>query len=114
VIILLLSLPPKYRYKSDGYWTALATPGPDSPGDAESFLWIVLSELAIASEGIWVWDAIESSYILHRSYLCMMLGDMLGSAKFSGMAGHSAVYGDRFGLVKGACSGLQKGAKAQY
>src|ERR1700677_1937038 len=32
----------------------------------------------------------------------MALGDMLGSAKLNGMAGHSAIYGDRFSMVKGA------------
>ena len=31
----------------------------------------------------------------------MALGDMLGSAKLNGMAGHSAICGDRFSLVKG-------------
>ncbi|KZP09685.1 hypothetical protein FIBSPDRAFT_914023 [Athelia psychrophila] len=30
------------------------------------------------------------------------------------MAGHSAVHGDRFTMVKGACSSLAKGAKYQY
>ena len=44
----------------------------------------------------------------------MVLGDMLGSVKLSGMAGHSAVYGDRFSLVRGARSSLEKGSKSQY
>ncbi|KDQ49046.1 hypothetical protein JAAARDRAFT_143997 [Jaapia argillacea MUCL 33604] len=30
------------------------------------------------------------------------------------MAGHSAIYGDRFSYVKGACSSTEKGAKALY
>jgi hypothetical protein len=42
----------------------------------------------------------------------MGLGDMLGSAKISGMAGHTAVYGDRFSTVKGARASA--GTKAQY
>lgn len=44
----------------------------------------------------------------------MALGDMLGSAKMNGMAGHSAIYGDRFSLVKGARSSTKRGSKAQY
>jgi len=44
----------------------------------------------------------------------MVLGDMLGSAKLSGMAGHSAVYKDHFSLVKGACLSLEKHARSQY
>lgn len=39
---------------------------------------------------------------------------MLGSAKLNGMAGHSAIYGDRFSMVKGARASKNKGAKAQY
>ena len=70
--------------------------------------------MAEASEGIWIWDAIDSSYFVLQVHLCMILGDVLGSAKLSGMAGHSAVYGDHFSNVKGACSSTNKGAKAQY
>jgi hypothetical protein len=44
----------------------------------------------------------------------MILGDMLGSAKLSGMVGHSAIFGDRFSLVQGARSKISRGAKAQY
>ncbi|KAH9911768.1 hypothetical protein B0H21DRAFT_704572, partial [Amylocystis lapponica] len=61
-----------------------------------------------------MWDAVDDSYFVHRAFLCMALGDMLGSAKMNGMAGHSAIYGDRFSLVKGARSSLKKGSKVQY
>jgi hypothetical protein len=36
------------------------------------------------------------------------------NAKLSGMAGHSALYGDCFSLVQGACSAKARGAKPQY
>jgi hypothetical protein len=44
----------------------------------------------------------------------MALGDMLGSAKLNGMAGHTAIFGDRFTMVQGARSSLAKGSKSQY
>src|SRR6266404_9147725 len=44
----------------------------------------------------------------------LSLGDMLGSAKLSKMAGHAAVHGCRFSMVQGAHSGNEKGAKYQY
>ncbi|EGO05111.1 hypothetical protein SERLA73DRAFT_44201 [Serpula lacrymans var. lacrymans S7.3] len=59
-----------------------------------------------------MWDAIDFSYFINCMYMTMILGDMLGSAKLNGMAGHTANYGDRFVLVKGARSSLEKGAKA--
>ncbi|KAF8986780.1 hypothetical protein BDQ17DRAFT_1259248, partial [Cyathus striatus] len=56
--------------------------------------------MAIGSEGMWMQDALhESSYFLNRMYITMLLGDMLGSAKVNGMAGHSALHGDRFSMV---------------
>ena len=50
--------------------------------------------MAQASVGMWTWDAVDSSYFVLRAYLCGVKGDMLGSAKLSGMAGHSALHGD--------------------
>ncbi|KIL53929.1 hypothetical protein M378DRAFT_53753, partial [Amanita muscaria Koide BX008] len=55
--------------------------------------------MAKANEGIWMWDAVDSSYFVCHASICMILGDMLGSAKLNGMAGHSAVHGDRFSMV---------------
>lgn len=89
-------------------------PGPQNPGDIESFMYPLFEDMAKASEGIWMWDAVDSSYFVNHAYLCMVLGDMLGSAKMNGMAGHSAVHGDRFSLVEGAHSSLKKGSKYQY
>jgi hypothetical protein len=68
----------------------------------------------MASVRMWTWDAVDSSYFGLRAYLCGVKGDMLGSAKLSGMAGHSAQRGDRFSLVQGAYPAKDKGAKAQY
>jgi len=114
VIIILLNLPPEIRYKSSKYLIPFAIPGPYAPGDIESFFYSTFQEMMRASEGIWTWDAVDSSYFISHAHLCMVLGDMLGSAKLNGMAGHSGVYGDRFSMVKGARSSQAKGAKAQY
>ena len=114
VILILLNLPPEIRYKSKNVIIAFATPGPNAPGNIESFMYPLFQEMAQASEGMWMWDAIDSSHFLNKACICMALGDMLGSAKMNGMAGHSAIYGDRFSMVKGARASTKKGAKAQY
>ena len=44
----------------------------------------------------------------------MALGDMLGSAKLSGMAGRTALYGDCFTMIQGARSSLKSGSKSIY
>lgn len=114
LIFLILNLPGSIRYKTSVTIINFATPGPNPPGDIESFLWPVFEEMAKASEGIWTWDAVDSSYFCLRACISMALGDMLGSAKLNGMAGHTALHGDRFSMVRGAKSSLTKGSKSQY
>ena len=86
IIILILNLPGELRYKTDGKFIPLATPGPNSPGDIESFIYLIFQQMAMASEGIWMWDAVDSSHFVNKACICMILGDMLGSAKLNGMA----------------------------
>src|ERR1700728_4707715 len=114
LILMFLNLPPNFCYKSNSIFYPFTIPGPNPPGNIESFLWFLFEQMAMASEGIWMWDAVDSSFFVNHACLCMALGDMLGSAKLNGMAGHSAIYGDRFSMVKGAKASNKKGAKAQY
>ena len=113
LILIILNLPATFRY-GDQVVINCATPGPYSPGDIESFLWITFMEMAKASEGLWMYDAVDSSYFLNHAVISMALGDMLGSAKINGMAGHMAIFGDRFSMVQGARSSCVKGSKALY
>src|SRR5215510_13720208 len=99
---MILNLPPEIHYKSGKYITVFSTPDPNPPGSIESFAQPLFEQMAVASEGIWTWDAVNSSYFVNRAHICMALGDMLRSAKLNGMAGHSAIYGDCFSMVKGA------------
>lgn len=114
LILIILNLPADIRYTSGDVIINLATPGPNSPGDIESFLRPLFEEMARASEGIWIWDAVDSSYFTHRAYITMALGDMLGSAKLNGMAGHSAIFGDRYSLVQSAKASVSRGARSLY
>ena len=113
LIFIILNLPATFRY-GEQVVIDCATPGPHSPGDIESFLWITFIEMAKASEGLWMYDAVDSSYFLNHAAISMALGDMLGSAKINGMAGHMAIFGDRFSMVQGARSSRVKGSKSLY
>ena len=114
LILIVLNFPPEMRCKSYHTIYPFAIPGPNPPGNIESYLFTLFEEMAMVSDGIWMWDAVDSSYCLNHACICMALGDMLGSAKLNGMAGHSAIYGDHFSMVKGARASLKKGSKAQY
>jgi hypothetical protein len=52
VILILFNLPGDMQYKGDGIIIPLATPGPNSPGDIESFLYPMFQNMAMASKGI--------------------------------------------------------------
>ena len=54
-------------------------------------------------------DALLGRYFVLKVYLCGVLGDMLGSAKLSKMAGHMALHGCRFSTVQDAHSSTNKG-----
>ncbi|RXW12264.1 hypothetical protein EST38_g13590 [Candolleomyces aberdarensis] len=115
LILILFNFPPEMRYKSSNIMVNFAIPGPDSPGDIESFLYPLFEEFAQASEGFWMWDAVDSAMFINRFYPVLGNGDMLGSAKINGMAGHTAFYGDRFSMVPAARNRLQgNNAKALY
>jgi hypothetical protein len=114
LIVLLLNLPAEMCYKARNVIIPLAIPGPLAPGNIESFIYPLFEEMAQSSVGMWTWDAIDSSYFVLKAFVCGVKGDMLGSAKLSGMAGHSALYGDCFSLVQGAFPAKARGAKAQY
>jgi hypothetical protein len=70
--------------------------------------------MALANGGIWIWDALKSLWFTHYAWIVMGAGNMLGSAKINGMAGHTAIYGDQFTIVQGAKASNKKGAKALY
>lgn len=70
--------------------------------------------MARSSEGIWVYDALKSSYFVHRSAIAIVCSDMLGSAKVNGMAGHTVHFGDRFSYVESTHSSLKSGSKSLY
>ncbi len=94
VLFTILSLPGDIRYKAKNTIIVLSTSGANAPGEIETFIYPVFQEMIRASEGIWTWDAIDESYFFHHVHLCMVLGDMLGSAKVNGLVGHLGVHGD--------------------
>jgi hypothetical protein len=93
------------RSKAANIIIPLVIPGPHSPGNVESFVYVLYEELAKLSVGVWTKDALSGNFFLLKVYLCGVLGDMLGSAKLSRMAGHMAIYGCHFSTVQGARSG---------
>ncbi len=68
MILIILNLPPSIRYKTNNVIINFATPGPNSPGDIESFIWPLFQEMAMSSEGIWMWDAVGPHLIFSTDH----------------------------------------------
>ena len=99
LIVTVLNLPPSMRYKAHNIIMPFTIPGPSSPGNVESFVYPLYEGLAKLSVGVWCFDALSGKFFLLKVFLCGVLGDMLGSATLSRMAGHMALYGCCFSMV---------------
>ena len=86
------------QYKAANTIIPLIIPGPSSPGNIESFVYVLYEELAKLSVGVWAWDEHVKEYFYLKVFLCGVLGDMPESAKLSRMAGHMAIYVMNTGL----------------
>lgn len=102
IIIINLNLLAYLRYQLENIIIPLFIPNSQSPGDLESFLYPLYWDFAKFSERIWFWGADQEKYFLLKAYICIILEDMLGSAKLSRNTGHTDYSGDRFSKVKGA------------
>ena len=96
-IWIVHNLPPNLRYKKRFVIPGAIVPGPNKPGDIDSFLFPLLYHVAaLQREGLRIYDASDNSYIPHSKPLIVFAtADSLGSAAMSGMVGHSGKYGCR-------------------
>ena len=96
-IWVIHNLPPSMRYKKDFVVPGAIVPGPNKPGDLESFLFPSLYHVAaLQREGLRICDS-STNTIIPRSIPCVLFGtaDSLGSAAMLGMVGHIGKYGCR-------------------
>ena len=96
-IWIIHNLPPNLRYKKRFVFPGAIVPGPNKPGDIDSFLFPSLYHTAaLQREGLRIYDASTDSYISHsRPLVIFATADSLGGAAMSGMVGHSGKYGCR-------------------
>lgn len=83
------------QYKKDFVIPGAIVPGPNKPGDLESFLLPSLYHVAaLQHEGLQIHNSYTNTLIPH-SIPCVLFGtaDSLGSASMSGMVGHIGRYG---------------------
>ena len=69
LIATTLNLPPHLRYKAANVITPLVIPGPNPPGNVDSFVYVLYEELAKLSIGLWTWDALSNQYFRLKVFL---------------------------------------------
>ena len=94
-IWVIHNLPPNLRYKKCFVIPGVIVPGPNKPGDIDSFLFPSLYHVAsLQCKGLRIYNASVDSYIPHSKPLVLFAtADSLGSTAMSGVVGHSGKYG---------------------
>ena len=88
-IWIILDLAPDERYKVRNILPGGVIPGPEAPGNIESFLFPGLAHLsAIQKEGLRIWDAHHQRAVLSFVFLLLVLADAVAMAVLSGSVGH--------------------------
>ena len=95
-IWIILDLGPEERYKIRNILPGGVIPGPDAPGNIESFLFPGLSHLsALQKQGLCIWDAYHRKVALSLIFLLLVLADAVAMAELSGSVGHHGRKGCR-------------------
>lgn len=96
-IWVIHNLPPEMRYKKAFVIPGAIVPGPNKPGDLDSFLFPSLYHVAaLQREGLKINDAFLNSVIPRaRPLILFGTADSPGSAAMSGLVGHGGRYGCR-------------------
>jgi hypothetical protein len=95
-IWVILDLAPDLRYKKRHIFPGGFFPGPDKPGNIESFLFPGFHHLAaLMKEGLGVWDASKNISFISDLFILLGLADGPGLTYLNGLTGHSGAFGCR-------------------
>ena len=95
-IWIIVDLAPDKRYKIWNILPGGVIPGPEAPGDLDSFLYPGLAHIsALQREGLCVWDAYTQELSTSYPFLFSALADSLGMGHLSGSVGHHGRLGCR-------------------
>ena len=95
-IWIVVDIAPDKRYKIRNILPGGVIPGPEKPGDIESFLFPGLAHLAaLQREGLPIWDAYRRRRAISFLFLLLVLVDSVAMAQLSGSVGHHGRKGCR-------------------
>jgi hypothetical protein len=95
-IFTMLNLPPNLRYKNTRILPAVIIPGPCKPKDTDSFFFRAFHHLnTLMKDGLWVWDAAQSTTVHSTVHLLLVGADGPGLTCLDGGVGHQGAHGCR-------------------
>ncbi|KAF8576146.1 hypothetical protein K439DRAFT_1664746 [Ramaria rubella] len=95
LIWILMDLGEDVQYKKSHVLLAAVIPGPNNPGDMDSFFFPSyhhISALQRDPEGLCIWNAIDDTVFKSRLFFFMSTADGLGSVHFICLVGHHGAY----------------------
>ena len=101
-IWILVNLAPDKCYKVRNILPGGVIPGPEHPGDLDSFLFPGLAHIStLQREGLPIWDAYRQVHAISFLYLLLLLADSIAMGQLSGSVGHHGRKGCRMlcGLI---------------
>lgn len=95
-IWILVDLAPDKRYKIRNILPGGVIPGPQPPGEVDSFLFPGVAHVsALQKEGLPIWDALNREHQLSMIFILLVLADSIGMGDVSGSVGHHGHKGCR-------------------
>lgn len=102
LILVNMNLDPAIRYQWENVICVGIIPGPKKPKDFNSFLWVYVTELNKAAQGIRTFDAVTDTIFTLRVFAPFGCGDMPAVASaFMGTKNHNAKHPCRFCNIEG-------------
>ncbi|KAF8579577.1 hypothetical protein K439DRAFT_1620447 [Ramaria rubella] len=106
LIWILMDLGENVWYKKTHVLPAAVIPGPNNPGDIDSFFFPSYHHILALQrdpEGLRIWNAIDDTVFKSRLFFFMSTADGLGSVHFTHLVGHHGAYPCRlFCRLKGS------------
>ena len=91
LILFNYNLPPKTRFHSDNLLALGVIPGPNKPGDVDSFLVPLAEELFRLAKGVEAHDVLSHSCFILRAFLLIVFGDFPAVSMLMKMKGVNGI-----------------------
>ena len=113
LILFNYNLLPEHRFHLQNVIALSVIPGPKKPKDIISFLYSLVEELFMLSEGVRAFDANTENIFTLRAFLIMAFGDILAVSFLMQMKGHNGISPCRCCNIEGVRAAGEDGSSCK-